>query len=1239
MIKTKQILQSYIDQLEEDGSTSLSQTLQDFASSYDDNLREDPVSAIESAYALIQATSTKKSFQTVETPLLSSFFPKLVSLYFDLLHADETPHTLSCCAEMIDFVSDLLSQLSTRRFFSVFVKDCQFVPRTRCSPLHAHPSIESSLNRLVYYLRFEMDPVSGTMYSREELDRFYYKKMLVLQNILFKYYRDSLEELCMSSIHQLASRQYLLDHLNPLSVEELHQLAYRLRLVPDTLEYSKELLIEIFISEYEEIQNPVHTLNETPLLPDEHALWKDSPASLPKCNLQFLNLEDYLLRLHELYKEESFSQIQADLVSTLQACQIRLDLNSQLSFKGFSKMAVFVHSFVITQVRKSTVRDDRPAEVTADVVFSMHGLKGDCRKAWESLREHDIVFLLRVDPQNRDYAEYSYGKEKEGKVDEVRDLHSFLQKEGVLSIRCCEVVRMEDEEGVVLNNYYQPDDHTKRSGKRRKLVVQFDPLQYQHDMENVSKGLMQDPYEGFNVLIRRDPASNNFKAVLDTSLSMINTNMLSASLPSWLQDILVGRGNPSKCTYKVLQDSVYSNDFGDTLQDATHVIESFPDYTVSFCDKKGNPLSPEEARPPYRLHFNEDEMTIQCMAAPANHDLSFTPSELQEEKEMSNARSIRFTPTQVEAIHSCLNQGVSLIVGPPGTGKTDVAVQVINTLYNNNKDEHILLLTHGNHALNDIFEKIATCPIEKRHLLRLGQGERDLATPDVYNRLGRIDYCLKRREVLLNCVKRLAGSLGLVEDHAYSCETAEHFYHSTILPRMEWMKKVLKGVASEAEKEELKTMPASLSKENEALWKQWNEVNGFAEAVYFPFKVFFMDQAQPIFSESLSFTEVEERVELCFASLRTLFSELKEYRAFELLRTNYHRVQYILTNQARIIAMTCTHAAIARQRLLEADFGYDTLVIEEAGQIVELETFIPFVLQKASEMTGCRLKRVILLGDPAQLPPIVQNQQLARQAGYDQSLFARLLRLGVPSIQLDAQGRCRSSLASLFAWRYQGLSNLPHVQEMTRANACLRYEYQCIHCEGEEKQIRPHVYQNPVEANYIVSFYQYLRLCGYSAEQITVLTTYNGQRELIMELMNEHCKKNPVFGMPAKVTTVDKYQGQQNEIVLLSLVRSESVGYMRDVRRMIVAVSRARLGLYVFCNTELFANCFELREIFDLLLKRPKTLQLVENEYVPCERKVEDVVPGFEVVDGNHMMQIVYHTYEERRKMMEVEDE
>ena len=82
-----------------------------------------------------------------------------------------------------------------------------------------------------------------------------------------------------------------------------------------------------------------------------------------------------------------------------------------------------------------------------------------------------------------------------------------------------------------------------------------------------------------------------------------------------------------------------------------------------------------------------------------------------------------------------------------------------------------------------------------------------------------------------------------------------------------------------------------------------------------------------------------------------------------------------------------------------------------------------------------------------------------------------------------------------------------------------------------------------------------------------------------------------------QVTTVDKYQGQQNEYVLLSLVRTRAVGHVRDVRRLVVAMSRARLGLYVFGRLPLFANCYELQPTMQAFMQRPTQLALHPTEY------------------------------------------
>jgi hypothetical protein len=56
---------------------------------------------------------------------------------------------------------------------------------------------------------------------------------------------------------------------------------------------------------------------------------------------------------------------------------------------------------------------------------------------------------------------------------------------------------------------------------------------------------------------------------------------------------------------------------------------------------------------------------------------------------------------------------------------------------------------------------------------------------------------------------------------------------------------------------------------------------------------------------------------------------------------------------------------------------------------------------------------------------------------------------------------------------------------------------------------------SPVLVRYVVAVYQYMRLCGYPAERISILSPYNGQKHLIRDVLNQRCN-NPLFGLPAR---------------------------------------------------------------------------------------------------------------------------
>lgn len=102
----------------------------------------------------------------------------------------------------------------------------------------------------------------------------------------------------------------------------------------------------------------------------------------------------------------------------------------------------------------------------------------------------------------------------------------------------------------------------------------------------------------------------------------------------------------------------------------------------------------------------------------------------------------------------------------------------------------------------------------------------------------------------------------------------------------------------------------------------------------------------------------------------------------------------------------------------------------------------------------------------------------------------------------------------------------------------------------------------------VVNLLAYLVMNKVPAASITVLTFYNGQRKLIMRKKSQNQNVSQLY---VNILTVDSYQGEENDIVILSLVRSNDhrgIGFLAQDNRACVALSRAKYGLYIFGNAQ-----------------------------------------------------------------------
>lgn len=106
--------------------------------------------------------------------------------------------------------------------------------------------------------------------------------------------------------------------------------------------------------------------------------------------------------------------------------------------------------------------------------------------------------------------------------------------------------------------------------------------------------------------------------------------------------------------------------------------------------------------------------------------------------------------------------------------------------------------------------------------------------------------------------------------------------------------------------------------------------------------------------------------------------------------------------------------------------------------------------------------------------------------------------------------------------------------------------------------------------------------------------------------------------------------------VILSLTRTRSIGYLRSIRRLTVALSRARLGLYILGRRSVFESCFELKPAFDILFAKPDVLQIATGEmYGSSTRKVDEVLEEGRAADMEGVEHLGKYVYEMTKAKVE----
>ena len=268
---------------------------------------------------------------------------------------------------------------------------------------------------------------------------------------------------------------------------------------------------------------------------------------------------------------------------------------------------------------------------------------------------------------------------------------------------------------------------------------------------------------------------------------------------------------------------------------------------------------------------------------------------------------------------------------------------------------------------------------------------------------------------------------------------------------------------------------------------------------------------------------------------------------------------HVLKN-ARVIGMTTTCAA--RYRRILQRICPQIVLVEEAAEVLEAHII-------TSLTKGCQ--HLILIGDHQQLRPTPAVYQLAKKYKLDISLFERMVNVGIQCERLSVQHRMRPEIAALMKHIYEDLENHESVEKYEDIKGMKKNMFFINHSHLENHNDESHSHTNDHEATFLVALCRYLLQQGYKAEQITLLTTYTGQMFAIRDLRDQ---TDEVLNS-VRLTTVDNFQGEENDIILLSLVRSnkyEKVGFIKIVNRACVALSRAKKGFYCIGNFALLSK-------------------------------------------------------------------
>lgn len=368
-----------------------------------------------------------------------------------------------------------------------------------------------------------------------------------------------------------------------------------------------------------------------------------------------------------------------------------------------------------------------------------------------------------------------------------------------------------------------------------------------------------------------------------------------------------------------------------------------------------------------------------------------------------------------------------------------------------------------------------------------------------------------------------------------------------------------------------------------AKWVQDVEVKSKNELVSYLRRTFNIRQTEEekILDLWNSKIEDEPEVENDFINVRTK----KLYRIAKVTREWHRRLgklddfDEIFARRASLVAATCL--GIASRHCLN-NMSFDWVIVDEAGRATPPELLVPII----------RGKKIILVGDHKQLPPVVTTELEKyklkeiglKKSDLEKSLFEELINKIPPEAKtiLTAQFRMHPTIAALISNVFYPAEGILTKTDPEKKRHYMSWWPKTViwlntqkYPNNQETDASPSK-RNYVEAQVIKKTLEYIKECyenaGEGSISIGVISGYDAQKSLLSNLISPG-NVNKWGNLKIVIDNVDAFQGSETDIAIYSLVRcndKNEIGFLYDSRRLNVALSRGRSCLIVVGNA-LFA--------------------------------------------------------------------